>query len=135
MTEYKKPLPQPTPETQHFWDGCRAGKLLLQRCKETGKAYFPPRPFSPFTGSRDVEVFEASGKATLYSYVINHRPARGFEADAPYAIAVVQLPEGVRMMGNVTGVGAEELRVGLALEAYAVEFEPGLALPFWRPAR
>ena len=92
MTDYKKPLPQPTPETQHFWDGCRTGKLLLQRCKETGKAYFPPRPFSPFTGSRDVEVFEASGKATLYSYVINHRPARGFEDEAPYAIAVVQLP-------------------------------------------
>ena len=60
MSEYKKAVPRPTPETQHFWDGCKDGKLILQRCKETGKAYFPPRPFSPFNGSKDVETFEAS---------------------------------------------------------------------------
>ena len=47
-------LPEPTPETQHFWDGARNGELLLQRNKATGQAYFPPRPFDPNTGSRDV---------------------------------------------------------------------------------
>ena len=40
-------LPQPTPETQHFWDGARAGELLLQGCDDCGKVYFPPRPFCP----------------------------------------------------------------------------------------
>ncbi|MBD0273929.1 MAG: DNA-binding protein, partial [Acetobacteraceae bacterium] len=40
--------PKPTPETRHFWDGAKEGKLLLQRCGDTGRAYFPPRPFSPF---------------------------------------------------------------------------------------
>ena len=89
-----RPRPEPTPETKHFWEGTRAGKLLLQRCKDTGKAYFPPRPFSPYTGSRNVEVFEASGKATLHSYVIHHRPVPGFKP--PYAIAVVELEEGPR---------------------------------------
>ena len=44
-------LPQPTPETQHFWDGCKAGELLLQRCTECSKSYFPPRPFCPKCGS------------------------------------------------------------------------------------
>jgi uncharacterized OB-fold protein len=137
MTEYKKPLPQPTPETQHFWDGCRAGKLLLQRCRETGKAYFPPRPFSPFTGSRDVEVFEASGKATLYSYVINHRPARGFEEDAPYAIAVVQLPEGVRMMTNIVGCPQtpEALKLDMPLEVVFEKVTDTISLPKFRPAK
>jgi uncharacterized protein len=51
--------PKPTPETRHFWDGTKDGKLLLQRCGDTGKAYFPPRPFSPYTGTRNVTVFEA----------------------------------------------------------------------------
>ena len=83
MADYQKPIPQASPETEHFWAGCKEGKLLLQRCKDTGKAYFPPRPFSPYTGSRDVEVFEASGKAKLFSYVINHRPPKGFEDEAP----------------------------------------------------
>lgn len=137
MSDYRKPLPQPTPETQHFWDGCRDGKLLLQRCKDTGKAYFPPRPFSPFTGSRDVEVFEASGKAKLFSYVINHRPAKGFEDEAPYAIAVIELEEGPRMMTNI--VDCEQTPEALVLDMpLEVAFETAtdeITLPKFRPAK
>ena len=94
-----RPKPLPTPETKHFWDGAKDGKLLLQRCGDTGRAYFPPRPFSPYTGTRNVSVFEASGRATLLSYVIHHRPVPGFTP--PYAIAVVELEEGPRMMTNI----------------------------------
>src|SRR5512139_976118 len=77
-------LPEPTPETRHFWDGCREGELRLQRCTECdGGSYFPPRPFCPRCGSRQVEVFKASGKGVLWSYVINHRP-RPDMGDQPY---------------------------------------------------
>ncbi len=137
MSDYRKPLPQPTPETQHFWDGCRDGKLLLQRCKDTGKAYFPPRPFSPYTGSRDVEVFEASGKATLFSYVINHRPAKGFEDEAPYAIAVVELEEGPRMMTNIVDCAQtpEALVLDMPLEVAFETATDEITLPKFRPAK
>jgi uncharacterized OB-fold protein len=137
MSDYKRPLPQPTPETQHFWDGCREGKLLLQRCGDTGKPYFPPRPFSPFTGTRDVEVFEASGKATLYSYVINHRPARGFEDIAPYAIAVVKLEEGVQMMTNIVDCEQtpEALELDMPLEVVFEKVSDDISLPKFRPAK
>ena len=47
MSEGRRARPQPTPETQHFWDGTRAGELRLQRCNACGKVYFPPRPFCP----------------------------------------------------------------------------------------
>ena len=60
----------------------------------------------PGLRSRDVEWFTASGRATLYSYVINYRPAPGFEDDVPYAIAVVELEEGPRMMTSITGLPA-----------------------------
>ena len=98
-----KPVPVPTPETQPFWDGCAAGELRIQRCADCALPYFYPRPVCPACGSTRVEWFTASGRATLYSYVINHRPARGFEDDAPYAIAVVELAEGPRMMTNIDG--------------------------------
>ena len=49
-------LPQPTPETQHFWDGAKASELLLQRCDDCSKVYFPPRPFCPVCASRKVSV-------------------------------------------------------------------------------
>lgn len=137
MADYRKPIPQPSPETQHFWDGCKQGKLLLQRCKDTGKAYFPPRPFSPYTGSKAVEVFQASGKATLFSYVINHRPAKGFEDEAPYAIAVVQLAEGPRMMTNIVGCAQtpEALQLDMPLEVTFEKINDDIALPKFRPAK
>jgi uncharacterized protein len=130
----RKPAPEPTPETQPFWDGCARGELLLQRCRACGKPYFYPRPICPECGSTDVEWFAASGRATLYSYVINHRPARGFEDDGPYAIAVVQLAEGPRMMTNITGIPntPEDLVLDMELQ---VTFEPrgDISLPVFAP--
>lgn len=92
-------LPRPTPETQHFWDGALKGELLLQQCDQCQHTYFPPRPFCPKCANRKVSIIKASGKATLYSYVINHRPLPGF--DNPHSIAVVELEEGPRMMTNI----------------------------------
>ena len=45
-------LPEPTPETRHFWDGCKEGELRLQRCTSCQDSYFPPRPFCPKCGNR-----------------------------------------------------------------------------------
>lgn len=101
-----KAAPVPTPETQPFWDGTAAGELRIQRCLDCRGAYFYPRPLCPRCGSAAVEWFTASGQATLYSYIISHRPAPGFEAESPYAIAVVQLAEGPRMMTSLVGVPA-----------------------------
>ena len=130
-----KPVPAPTPETQPFWDGCAAGELRLQRCAGCGRPYFYPRPVCPGCGSRDVEWFTASGRATLYSYVINHRPAPGFEAEAPYAIAVVQLAEGPRMMTSVSGIPAtpDDLVLDMPLRVTFVE-RGGMSLPVFWPA-
>jgi uncharacterized OB-fold protein len=77
----------------------------------------------------------ASGRATLHSYVINHRPARGFEDDGPYAIAVVQLEEGPRMMSNIVGVEntPERLLLDMALEV-TFQDRDGVCVPVFRPA-
>ena len=102
----KRPFPQPTPETQAYWDACSNHKLTLQRCLdcEGHPPYFYPRPFCPKCLSRNVESFEASGKGKLHTYVIAHRGAMGFQDDVPYVIAVVELDEGPRMMSNIVGV-------------------------------
>ncbi|MDB5431653.1 MAG: hypothetical protein JWP35_2769 [Caulobacter sp.] len=134
MPNDQRPLPTPTPETAHFWEGCKAGELRLQRCTGCDGSYFPPRPFCPACGSRDVEVYAASGKASLYSYVINHRPPPGFGSD-PYAIAVVTLAEGPRMMTNIveSPQTPEALKLDMPL---TVTFEAfgEIALPFFKPA-
>jgi uncharacterized OB-fold protein len=130
----ERPLPKPTPETRHFWEGTRAGELRLQRCDRCAHVYFPPRPFCPACASRAVTVFAASGRATLASYVISHRPHPAFEG--PYAIALVELEEGPRMMTNIVGCPQtpEALVLDMLLEVtFAVQSEE-ITLPLFRPA-
>ncbi len=130
----KLPLPVPTPETRHFWDGTKKHKLLLQKCDDCGNAYFPPRPFCPACASRSVQVFEASGNATLYSYVINHRPHPAF--DGVYSIAVVTLEEGPRMMTNIinTPQTPEALVLDMELRVSFGEITNDITLPYFEPA-
>ncbi len=136
MAEAARARPIPTPETQHFWDGTRAGELRLQRCDACDHVYFPPRPFCPACASRKVSVFPATGKATLYSYVINHRPpAPGFTP--PYAIAVVTLEEGPRMMTNIVDCPQtpEALVLDMPLKVTFEKLDDAITLPLFAPAK
>ena len=134
MSEGGRARPVPTPETAHFWDGTRSGELRLQRCQACGKAYFPPRPFCPRCASRDIEVFRASGRGRLHSYVIHHRPAQGFTP--PYAIAVVELEEGPRLMTNITDCPQtpEALLLDMPVEVAFARLDDEITLPLFRPA-
>jgi hypothetical protein len=135
MAASTRALPEPTPETRDFWDGTAAGELRLQRCDECAHVYFPPRPFCPACASRQVSSFAASGQGTLYSYLIHHRPVPGFTP--PYAIAVVQLAEGPRLMSNIVDCPQtpEALVLDMPLEVVFQRFDERITLPLFRPAR
>ena len=130
----QRDLPQPTPETLHFWEGCKAGELRIQRCIDCAGSYFPPRPFCPKCASRKVSVVKAGGKGKLFSYVIHHRPAPGFTP--PYAIAVVELDEGPRMMTNIVGCPQtpDALVLDMPLEVTFDKQTDQITLPFFKPA-
>jgi uncharacterized OB-fold protein len=129
-------LPVPTPETVHFWEGCKQGELRLQRCRACSKAYFPPRPFCPRCGGRDIEMFAASGKARLYSYVINCRPRPDMGTE-PHSIAVVELAEGPRMMTNIVKCPQtpEALQLDMPLQVLFEKQSEEISLPLFEPAR
>jgi uncharacterized protein len=127
--------PVPTPETQPFWDGCRERTLRVQRCDRCERHFFYPRVSCPTCGSAaQVRWVEASGRATLHSYVISHIPAPGYEP--PFVIAIVQLDEGPRLLTNIVGVAAEPGALVLDMPL-GVDFEPrgDLAVPVFRPAQ
>lgn len=127
-------MPVPTPESEFYWAKATAGELWIQRCVESGKHFFYPRATSPFVLGGAVEWVQACGRATLHTYNIVHRPAPGFEDRGPYALAVVELEEGPRMMSSIVGVEntPEHLVLDMALE---VDFEPrgALQVPVFRP--
>jgi uncharacterized OB-fold protein len=129
-------LPTPTPETLHFWEGCKARELRLQRCARCAHVYFPPRPFCSKCGNREVEVFSASGKGTLYSYIINHRPRQDMGREC-HSIAVVQLEEGPRMLSNIINCPQtpEALLLDMPVRVVFEVQNDEITLPLFEPAQ
>jgi uncharacterized OB-fold protein len=135
MAEPKRARPEPTPETLHYWEGTRLGELRLQRCEACAHTYFPPRPFCPDCGSRQVAILQASGKGRLFSYVIHHRPVPGFTP--PYSIAVVELEEGPRLMTNIVNCPQtpEALALDMQVEVVFEKLDDEITLPLFQPVK
>jgi uncharacterized OB-fold protein len=132
---YSGPLPKPTPETRPFWDAAKQHRLVIQACDDCGTRYFYPRPLCPACLSRRVRWIEASGHARLHTFVINHRPPRGFPIPGPYVLGIVELDEGPRMMAVIVGVPADPaaLRCDQPLEVTFEDVTPEITLPRFRP--
>jgi len=131
---YLKPLPEPTRVSQPFWDAARAGKLLIQRSKKTGKAVHYPRPVSPFGPDDELEWFEASGRGTVYTYTVARRPtAPQWANEPPLVIAIVELEEGVHMTTNIIDCDPSDVRIGLPVAAVFDAVTPETTLVKFRP--
>ncbi len=124
MSERSIQAPIPDPVTQPFWDAAAQGKLLLGRCRDTGCHFFPPRGVSPFTLSPHVELVEASGRGTLYSYTV-------MRTKAPYVPAMVELEEGPRVFTNLVDIAFEDIRIGMALRVVWRDTEGGAPVPMF----
>jgi len=126
--ERKFPAPQKYVENVDFWAACNDGKLMLPRCKDTGKFFWYPRKISPFTLSGNVEWVAASGKGTIYTYSVMRR------TDPNFAIAYVRLDEGVTVMTNLVDCDFDKLAVGQKVELAWRAAEDGQKVPVFKPA-
>jgi uncharacterized protein len=131
--EWARPIPGGGPVSSEFWSAVAEGRLLIQRCPACGTRQFYPRALCTTCGE-DPEWEEVSGRGTVHTFtVIRQNGATPFRDELPYVVAMVELEEGPRLMGNVTGCPVEDVAIGMAVEAYVVEAEPGVGVPFWRP--
>jgi uncharacterized OB-fold protein len=133
MSDYAKPLPALTEENRPFWDGCREGRLMLQRCGGCGHVRYPISRFCPSCLSEEVNWAEMSGRGTVFSYIVFHRAYHpGFKADVPYNVALVQLEEGPRMFSNIVGTPNDAVRIGDAVEVVFDAATPEVTIPRFR---
>jgi len=110
------------PATLHqFLEGVRAGRLTAIRCSKCGTAAIPPKQFCPECGQRAWEPLTLSGKGTVASFTVIRVAPRGRAAEAPYAIAAVQLEEGVSLLGRVVDVPLDAIAVGLPVQFRPVQ--------------
>ena len=124
--------PATTPDTQFFWDGVRAHKLLIQRCAACQTLRHPPRPMCPRCNSLSWDTIESSGRGTVYSFVMpQHPPLPWFEY--PYIVVLVELEEGTRLVSNLRDVAPADVAIDMPVEAFYAHFDDGLVLPQFRP--
>lgn len=116
MSLATRPAPVLDNWNRPFWQACRERRLILQRCKATGKCFFPPAPVSPFTGRPAWEWMTASGRGELWSFVVFHQKYfDGMADELPYPVAMVKLEEGPYLLTNLDGIGAAEAKIGMRL--------------------
>jgi hypothetical protein len=123
--------PPVSPDTQFFWDGTAAGELRIQRCGDCGTLRHPPGPMCPACGAARPGYVVAAGTGEVYSYVVQHHPPVPGK-QLPIVVALVALPEGVRMVGELLGTGPERARIGLPVRVAFVRVDDTLTLPAWR---
>jgi uncharacterized OB-fold protein len=134
VDEWSKPLPALEPVSTEFWAAAAEGRLLIQRCPACGHRQFYPRGMCTACGENP-EWEEASGGGTVHTFtIIRQQGARGFRDDVPYAVAIIELDEGPRMMGNITGASVDQVAIGMRVRAYAVAAAEGIGIPMWEPA-
>ena len=125
--------PQQNLDTAYFWDGTAAGELRIQQCSSCGALRHPPGPSCPSCHSFDRTHVVASGEGTVFSYVVHrHPPVPGQEL--PIVLALVDLPEGVRMVGRLKGVEPDAVEIGMPVRAAFTTVDEDLTLVDWERA-
>jgi uncharacterized protein len=125
-------------DSQFFWDGTSIGELRIQTCNACGVLRFPPGPACPDCGAFDRGHVAAAGTGTVFSYVVHrHPPVPGKEL--PIVIALIDLDEGVRMVGEVVDAVSDsgedaEIEIGMPLRVDYRRIDDELTLPVWRRA-
>jgi len=131
---WQRPIPAGGNVVGEFWSAAAEGRLLIQHCPSCGARQFYPRQVCATCGG-EPQWEQASGSGVVHTFtIVRQNGAAPFKDELPYVVAMIELAEGPRMMGNVTGCAPEAVTVGMAVRAYAVKVEDNLAVPFWEPA-
>jgi acyl dehydratase len=117
-------------DTEFFWAGTRVKELRIQRWGETLR--HPPGPM-PLDGDLDLvpDYVVATGRGQVYSYVVHHHPPVPGK-EVPFVVALVELEEGVRMLGELLDADPEMVHIGQIVEVAFVRVDEELTMPAWR---
>ena len=127
-----RPRPALTLDNQFWFEAAKEHRLVIQRCSGCGVLRHPPRPRCDKCGSYEWDAAEASGRGTVYSFVVNHYPqVPAF--DYPLAVGLIELEEGTRLVANIVGIEPADITIGMPVEVEWVEHDPDLTLPAFHP--
>jgi uncharacterized OB-fold protein len=134
---HTRPVPEPDSDLiAAFWDHCAHERLCFQRCSRCGAWRHLPRYLCSACGSPDWQWQRSTGRGRVFSWTVTHQPlVRDFPEPVPYAVVVVELEEGVRMVSGLRDLAPAALTLDLPVEVVFETVGRGMKLPFFRPRR
>ena len=135
-------LPWIDEDSEPFWEGARRGELRMQRCAETGRLIFPPRPMSPWAPHTEPSWSTVSGRGTIWSFAVPHPPLLPQFAElAPYNVILVALEEDptIRLVGNLVAsedgaineIDPRAIEIGAPVRVVFQRVTEEIAMPRW----
>lgn len=116
-------------DTQVFWDGLKEDKVLIQYCGDCKTPRWPPGPMCPECASQNIDWREAPKKGKLYSWTIATHPVHPALTDqVPYVLAMVELADKCRLVGNIVNWTGQELKDGQELSVIFEDREDGVRI-------
>ena len=129
------PSPVSNGDSQPYWAAAQEKRLVIRQCKECNKLHFMPRHLCPYCWSDQLEWIDARGTGTVHSYTIIRRsPLAAFNSRVPYVVALIDLDEGPRMVSNILGADALDVKIGDAVQVIFEEREGGGKVPQFKRA-
>lgn len=121
-------LPPASPETAPYWDAAAEGRLLVKHCDACGASHHYPRTLCPLCGSDRTAWKQATGRGVIYALSVTRRGT-----PTPYAMAYVQLQEGVTLLTNIVDCDLDTIRIGDPVEVVFLTAIGGQKIPMFRP--
>ena len=131
----KKPVPAPDADSATLWRGLRDGVLLLQHCGDCRHVQYYQQGMCRQCGSENLRHRAASGRGKVLSFSVVHRaPGPAFKADVPYAVILVDLEEGPRMISTYVGGKPDEVTFDMDVMLVCEQIDDNATLPRFRRA-
>ena len=127
---YSKPVPAITAEMRPFFEAAARNELRIQRCTACGTHRFPARAICSECLSLESEWVPVSGRGEIFSFNVMHQVYHpGFAGEVPYAVVVVKLAEGTKMISNLVGVSPQDIRIGMPVRVVFERISDDVTLP------
>ncbi|EPQ78710.1 hypothetical protein MMMB2_3372 [Mycobacterium marinum MB2] len=121
--------PSSSRDTAFFWEGVKAHELRIQR-RPDGSLQHPPVPAVWQDKAEPIDYVVSTGTGTVFSFVVHHAPKVPGRT-LPFVIALVELDEGVRMLGELRNVEPEQVEIGMPVRTAYIDFPAGASGPEW----
>ncbi|MBM4405959.1 MAG: hypothetical protein FJ039_07245 [Chloroflexi bacterium] len=138
MAKNTQPLPDVTRhETQPFWEGCRRGELMIQRCASCRTWIWYPQDVCHVCNAKDLGWERVSGKGKVFSWVLSRQALHPWFADKlPLIVALVELDDapGVRFTTNILDCTPEQVKLGMPVSVVFQKINDQITLPYFKRA-